>query len=119
MLQDADQTTSPPSLSGCEVWIGSSHAAHAGSVAARLDELDEAALLRRDGIAVVYIPLAPNARRAPGFDPASISTWRREVSDEESQALLATAEVSSPPYSNSIRSAYILGWLTYLFTGQL
>ena len=84
-----------------------------------LDELDEAALLRRDGIAVVYIPLAPNVRRAPGFDPTSISTWRREVSEEESQALLATAEVSSPPYSNSIRSAYILGRLTYLFTGQL
>ena len=52
------------------------------------------ALLQRDGIGVVYIPLVPNERRVPGFDPLGISTWRREVSPEESQRLLDVAEVS-------------------------
>ena len=81
------------SLSSCEVWIGSSQPSDLDAVSARLDELDEAALLKRDGIAVVYIPFAPNERRAPGFDPTSISTWRREVATEESRALLDVAEV--------------------------
>ncbi|TBU41999.1 FabD/lysophospholipase-like protein [Dichomitus squalens] len=80
----------PQSLSSCEVWIGSSTSAE--EMSTRLDELDEAALLQRDGIGVVYIPLIPNVRRVPGFDPLSISTWRREVSTEESQKLLDVAE---------------------------
>ncbi|KAH9896493.1 FabD/lysophospholipase-like protein [Cubamyces lactineus] len=80
-------------LSSCEVWIGSSQSTDS-EVSARLDDLDEAALLRRDGIAVVYIPLMPNERRVPGFDPFSISTWRREVSQEESQRLLDVAEAN-------------------------
>lgn len=58
-----------------------------------MDDLDEDALLLRDGIGVVYIPLAPNESRVPGFDPFVISTWRREVSLEESQALLDVAQV--------------------------
>ena len=82
----------PQSLGSCEVWIGSSTSAD--EVSARLDELDETALLQRDGIGVVYIPLVPNERRVPGFDPLGISTWRREVSPEESQRLLDVAEVS-------------------------
>ncbi|KAI0644024.1 FabD/lysophospholipase-like protein [Trametes meyenii] len=89
----AEETKPPPHgpLSTCEVWIGSSKTSNE-RVSARLDDLDEAALLQRDGIAVVYIPLMPNERRAPGFDPFSISTWRREVSEEESQRLLDVAE---------------------------
>ncbi|KAI0655037.1 FabD/lysophospholipase-like protein [Cubamyces menziesii] len=95
MPQDDEKRTSdfPPSLSSCEVWIGSSQSTDS-EVSARLDDLDEAALLRRDGIAVVYIPLMPNERRVPGFDPFSISTWRREVSQEESQCLLDVAEAN-------------------------
>ena len=98
MLSDTetDETETPPHsqpLSTCEVWIGSSTSGD--EVSARLDDLDEAALLRRDGIAVVYIPLMPNDRRVPGFDPFNISTWRREVSPDESQKLLDVAEVSS------------------------
>lgn len=73
------------------MWIGTSQSSEVDS--SRLDDLDEEALLRRDGIGVVYIPLAPNPRMAPGFDPSVISTWRREVKAEESQALLDTAEV--------------------------
>ncbi|KAI8973120.1 FabD/lysophospholipase-like protein [Trametes punicea] len=85
-------SSSPPHMSSCEVWIGSSKSAD--EVSARLDDLDEAALLQRDGIAVVYIPLMPNERRVPGFDPFSISTWRREVAPEESQQLLDVAEAN-------------------------
>ncbi|KAH8099985.1 FabD/lysophospholipase-like protein [Cristinia sonorae] len=79
-------------LSACEVWIGSSRSTETES--SRLDELDEAALLRRDGIGVVYIPLAPNEQKVPGFDPFSISTWRREVTQDESQSILDVAEAN-------------------------
>ncbi|KAI0635382.1 FabD/lysophospholipase-like protein [Trametes polyzona] len=88
----SESPSSKPQLSSCEVWIGSSKSAD--EVSARLDELDEAALLQRDGIAVVYIPLMPNERRVPGFDPFSISTWRREVTPDESQQLLDVAEAN-------------------------
>ncbi|KAI0078788.1 FabD/lysophospholipase-like protein [Panus rudis PR-1116 ss-1] len=79
-------------LSSCEVWIGTSRSSE-NEASSRLDDLDEEALLRRDGLGVVYIPLAPNERKAPGFDPFTISTWRREVAPEESQSLLDVAEV--------------------------
>ncbi|GJE96563.1 FabD/lysophospholipase-like protein [Phanerochaete sordida] len=79
-------------LRSCEVWIGSSESNEADS--ARLDDLDEDALLRRDGIGIVYIPLAPNEARVPGFDPFVVSTWRREVAPAESQALLDVAEAN-------------------------
>ncbi|KAI0777421.1 FabD/lysophospholipase-like protein [Trametes elegans] len=82
-----------PQLSSCEVWIGSSKAAEE-TASARLDDLDEAALMQRDGIAVVYIPLVPNERAVPSFDPFSISTWRREVTPDESQRLLDVAEAN-------------------------
>lgn len=88
---DEKPSESPSHLSACEVWIGSSKSSD--EVSARLDDLDEAALLQRDGIAVVYIPLIPNEGRVPGFDPSSISTWRREVSLAVSQNLLDVAEV--------------------------
>ena len=59
-----------------------------------MDDLDEDALLQRDGIGIVYIPLAPNESTVPGFDPFVVSTWRREVSSHESQALLDVAQVT-------------------------
>ncbi|KAI9069393.1 FabD/lysophospholipase-like protein [Trametes sanguinea] len=86
------QAASEVPFSACEVWIGSSKSGD--KVSARLDDLDEAALLQRDGIAVVYIPLMPNERHVPGFDPFSISTWRREVASEESQQLLDVAQAN-------------------------
>ncbi|CDO78125.1 hypothetical protein BN946_scf184725.g4 [Trametes cinnabarina] len=92
MPEGERQPSSDPPFSTCEVWIGSSKSGD--KVSARLDDLDEAALLQRDGIAVVYIPLMPNDRRVPGFDPFSISTWRREVSPDESQQLLDVAQAN-------------------------
>lgn len=91
-LAASETSRRPTALSACEVWIGSSRSTE--TEPSRLDELDEAALLRRDGIGIVYIPLAPNERRVPGFDPFSISTWRREVTADESQSILDVAEVS-------------------------
>lgn len=61
---------------------------------ARLDDMDEAALLERDGIGVVYLPLVPNERAVPGFDPFSVSTWRREVEKEEGEQLIRVTQVS-------------------------
>lgn len=75
----------------CEVWIGSSQSN--GVDSSRLDDLDEETLLQQDGIGVVYIPLAPNERKVADFNPLTITTWRREVTPEESQALLDIAEV--------------------------
>lgn len=79
-------------LRGSEVWIGSSKSSK--DISSRLDDLDEDALIKRDGIGVVYIPLVPNERKVPDFDPSTISTWRREVAPEESQALLDVAEAN-------------------------
>ncbi|EMD34109.1 hypothetical protein CERSUDRAFT_86863 [Gelatoporia subvermispora B] len=92
---DEGQPRAPP-LSTCEVWIGSSRADETASC--RLDDLDEETLLRRDGLGVVYIPLMPNDRAAPGFDPFVVSTWRREVSSTESDQLLT---VSAANFSES------------------
>ncbi|KAI0699790.1 FabD/lysophospholipase-like protein [Cerioporus squamosus] len=89
---ETDTSARQRALSTCEVWIGSSSTSD--EVSARLDDLDEAALLAKDGISVVYIPLMPNERRVPGFDPFSISTWRREVARGESQNLLDVAEAN-------------------------
>ncbi|KAI0806315.1 hypothetical protein BC629DRAFT_1590712 [Irpex lacteus] len=86
----------PSSLQSCEVWIGSSESSESDS--SRLDDLDEDALLKRDGIGIVYIPLAANDDEVPGFDPFSVSTWRRELTAEESQALL---DVSEANFENS------------------
>ncbi|KAI0354075.1 FabD/lysophospholipase-like protein [Trametes cingulata] len=92
MPKEEPKSPSRTQYTSCEVWIGSSKSAD--EVSARLDDLDEAALLQRDGIAVVYIPLMPNERRVPGFDPFSISTWRREVAPEESEKLLCVAQAN-------------------------
>lgn len=81
-----------PALSSCEVWIGSSKSEDPDN--SRLDDLDEEALLERDGIGVVYMPLVPNEANVPGFDPFIISTWRRDVTAEESQQLLEVAEAN-------------------------
>jgi len=85
------QPRAPP-LSACEVWIGSSKPDE--TVSSRLDDLDEDALLRRDGLGVVYLPLMPNDNVAPGFDPFVVSTWRREVSADECSQLLSVAEAN-------------------------
>lgn len=92
------------------MWIGSSESNETDS--SRLDDLDEDALLKRDGIGVVYIPLAPNEARVPGFDPFVVSTWRREVTAEESQALLDVAEVRRPTSAMAV-------YLTHAATGEL
>ncbi|KAI0091361.1 FabD/lysophospholipase-like protein [Irpex rosettiformis] len=89
--EDADDT-SISSLQSCEVWIGSSESN--GSDSSRLDDLDENALLERDGVGIVYIPLVANDDEVPGFDPFSVSTWRRELTAEESQALLDVSEAN-------------------------
>ncbi|OCH95436.1 FabD/lysophospholipase-like protein [Obba rivulosa] len=89
-VPEGPSETQPRSpLSACEVWIGSSKAHELAS--SRLDDLDEDALLHRDGLGVVYLPLMPNDKVAPGFDPFVVSTWRREVTAAESDQLLTVA----------------------------
>lgn len=90
---DINATVEPnPALdTACEVWIGSSKTSDNDPL--RLDELDEKALSHRDGIGIVYMPLIPNEKSVPGFNPFSVSTWRRELTPTESQNLLDVAEV--------------------------
>jgi cytosolic phospholipase A2 len=54
-------------------------------------------LAERDGIGIVYMPLVPNAV-APGWDPSTISTWRREMDAGETEKLLAVAKVGDYCY---------------------
>lgn len=63
-------------------------------------DIETEALSERDGIAIVYMPLVPNVRRVPDYDPTTLSTWTREVNPEESQKLLDIAEVRLSWYSD-------------------
>lgn len=83
---DTPPSTSSPSparIRTCEVWIGSFDSNVSDDDTTRLDDLDESALLRRDGVGVVYISLAAHEERVPGFDPFVVSTWRREIEAEQ------------------------------------
>ncbi|CCO27046.1 hypothetical protein BN14_01079 [Rhizoctonia solani AG-1 IB] len=81
--------------SSAYVWIGSS----TDNGSSRVDNLEEEGLASRDGIGIVYMPLIPNEevqRRHGGslWDPMVISTWRFELQREETDKLLATAEMN-------------------------
>ena len=65
---------SPARLRTCEVWIGLSDSNVSDDDATRLDDLDEDAFRRRDGVGVVYIPLASHEERVSGFNPFVVST---------------------------------------------
>ncbi|KIJ39940.1 hypothetical protein M422DRAFT_75814 [Sphaerobolus stellatus SS14] len=96
-------------LNSCEVWIGTSKPED--SEAARLEEIEEESLSKRDGIGIVYMPLVPNEKAAPQFDPSAVSTWRREVSPEESQNILEIAEANFTEGVPKIRKLLRAIWL--------
>ncbi|KAG8892343.1 hypothetical protein FRB99_002794, partial [Tulasnella sp. 403] len=81
-------TGPPPST---YVWIGSSKTDH-GTSSTPIDVFDEEALASRDGIGIVYMPILPNDKAVPGIDPYDISTWKFEMSEEESGKLMDLAE---------------------------
>lgn len=76
-------------LSGCAIWIGSSKE---DDLSTYLDKIEQQELLRRDGIAIVYIPLISNPS-VSDFDPLSISTWRSQMDEQDSDQLLQISKV--------------------------
>ena len=88
---DGPNTLEQQPLQAVSIWIGSSKDSDAEQ--SRFDDLTEEELAERDGIGIVYIPLIPNASIAPGWDPGTISTWRREMDPGETEKLLAVAKV--------------------------
>ena len=78
------------SIQACSIWIGSSKVDDAKQ--SRFDDLSEEQLAEKDGIGIVYMPLVPNAA-VPGWDPATISTWRREMDVAETEKLFEVAKV--------------------------
>ena len=77
-------------LSPCSIWIGSSKDDSTRSHVP--GELNEEELAERDGIGIVYMPLVPN-KEVTQLHPMDISTWRREMTEEEVQELLNLAQV--------------------------
>ncbi|KAG8842230.1 hypothetical protein FRB91_004298, partial [Serendipita sp. 411] len=97
------------SLQACSIWIGSSKSSEADQ--SRFEDLTEEELAERDGIGIVYMPLIPNEKVAPGWDPSGISTWRREMDPEETQRLLDVAKANMLEGDEKIRKLLKAMWI--------
>ncbi|KAG8749919.1 hypothetical protein FRC14_000955 [Serendipita sp. 396] len=97
------------SLQACSIWIGSSKSSEADQ--SRFEDLTEEELAERDGIGIVYMPLIPNEKVAPGWDPSGISTWRREMDLEETQRLLDVAKANMLEGDEKIRKLLKAMWI--------
>ncbi|KAG8936963.1 hypothetical protein FRC02_009100 [Tulasnella sp. 418] len=94
------------------VWIGSSNAGpEAGEVSPPIEHFDEGELASKDGIGIVYMPLLPNEEAVPGMDPYSISTWRFEMTMEESGDLMKIAEYNFLAGEPKIKALIKAIWL--------
>lgn len=96
-------------LQAVSIWIGSSKDADAEQ--SRFEDLTEEQLAQRDGIGIVYMPLIPNANVAPGWDPSTISTWRREMDPRETENLLSVAKANFMEGDEKIRRLLRAMWL--------
>ncbi|ELU42467.1 phospholipase A2 (PlaA), putative [Rhizoctonia solani AG-1 IA] len=108
-LDESDEKTKP---SSAYVWIGSS----TDNGSSRVDDLEEEDLASRDGIGIVYMPLIPNEevqRRYGGilWDPMVVSTWRFELQHEETDKLLATAEMNFKDGHQKIARVLKVMWM--------
>ncbi|KAF8580443.1 FabD/lysophospholipase-like protein [Ramaria rubella] len=108
-MPDPSQTSGSMPLNSCEVWIGTSKTSDSDT--SRLEDLEEDALSHRDGIGIVYMPLVPNEKRVPNFDPFALSTWRREFAPEESQKLLDVAEANFMEGTPKVKKLLRAIWL--------
>ncbi|KIM27647.1 hypothetical protein M408DRAFT_329861 [Serendipita vermifera MAFF 305830] len=96
------------SIQACSIWIGSSKVDDAEQ--SRFDDLTEEQLAEKDGIGIVYMPLVPNPA-IPGWDPASISTWRREMDPKETDKLFEVAKMNLKEGDEKIRRLLKAMWL--------
>lgn len=78
--------------SSAHLWIGSTGDSEALS-SSNAAELTEEKLAAHDGIGIIYLPLVSNPT-VPDFDPLSISTWRFDLQESESDRLLKVARAN-------------------------
>jgi len=97
----------PPPITGCTIWIGSTAEDEAPS---RVENIDEMNLATKDGIGVVYIPQLANEKVLPEFNPFSVSTFRFELSKEESEKLVKLGEANFQGGSEKIVSLLRIMW---------
>ncbi|KAG8995132.1 hypothetical protein FRB90_000255, partial [Tulasnella sp. 427] len=91
-LSETEDSETSDARSTAFVWIGSSKRGDDSTGATPIEKFDEEALAERDGIGIVYMPILANEREVPGIDPYEISTWRTELTMEESEKLMKLAE---------------------------
>ncbi|KAG8953434.1 hypothetical protein FRC04_002276 [Tulasnella sp. 424] len=106
--EDSDSSSSSPPTAF--VWIGSSNSDES-SAATPIEKFDEEALAERDGIGIVYMPILANEQAVPGMDPYEISTWRTELSMEESDKLMRLAETNFMAGEDKIKAILKAMWL--------
>ncbi|KZT61963.1 FabD/lysophospholipase-like protein [Calocera cornea HHB12733] len=103
----ASNSAIPQPITGCTVWIGSTGEDETSS---RVEEIDEKNLANKDGIGVVYIPQLANEKVLPGFNPFSVSTFRFELSKEESDKVVRLGEANFEEGSEKIVSLLRIMW---------
>lgn len=112
----ASTTVKPPNDSllsgrtGAHLWIGSSSDNDEAVSFSSNDEIDEEALATKDGIGILYFPLISNDA-VPNFNPLSISTWRFELTADESDKLLATSSHNARSGQDMIVKVLRAMWL--------
>ncbi|KZO98758.1 FabD/lysophospholipase-like protein [Calocera viscosa TUFC12733] len=104
---DMSKSAIPRPITGCTVWIGSTGDDDTSS---RVDEINEESLANKDGIGVVYIPQLANERVLPGFNPFSVSTFRFELSKEESEKVVKLGEANFEEGSEKIVNLLRIMW---------
>jgi len=97
----------PPPVTGCTVWIGSTSEDSSNS---RVEDLDDEQLATKDGIGVVYIPQLANDA-VPDFNPFSVSTFRFELSRDESEKLVRLGEANFGDGAEKIVKLLRVMWL--------
>jgi len=84
----AEAAEMEPEVGKCAIWVGDSGLR--GNTA-RMDKVDEGAVIERDGPGLVYLPLVPgNGLR----DPSELwSTWKFDYRQEQTEQLMKLSEV--------------------------
>ncbi|GAA5895812.1 hypothetical protein JCM8208_005094 [Rhodotorula glutinis] len=102
----SSQAREPP-LGRCSIWIGSTNPDHAASC--RNDDPSVDDVLERDGIALAYIPLAPDHEFK---NPLEVfSTWQFEYPEDETDRLIRLAKANFKAGEEQLKTLLKGVWL--------